>query len=230
MSKKQTVTVMVEGGAATAGPPLGPALGPMGVNAAKVVEEINKATQSFKGMRIPVDVIVDPATKQFEIKVGSPPTSALILKAIGIPKGGGTSQAVGDIGFDQLLEVAKSKMGGILASDIKAGVKEIIGVCQSLKVTVSGLTPKEITSEVNSGKLDDFISGKTTVLPQMTHHEEEVNIVGIDVEKPKEEKPKVEDTEAKVEDAAKSDQKLDDKKKAPVKEDKKDKKDKKEKK
>ena len=56
---KETVEVMVEGGKATAAPPLGPALGPMGVNIGQVVGKINEKTKSFAGMKVPVKVIID---------------------------------------------------------------------------------------------------------------------------------------------------------------------------
>jgi large subunit ribosomal protein L11 len=154
MSKKQTVKVMVDGGAATAGPPIGPALGPLGVNAGQVVAEINKATESFKGMKVPVEVQVDPATKQFEIIVGSPPTSALILKAAGAEKGGGTKDTIADISLDQIIEIAKNKQEQILSNNLKNAVKEIIGTCQTLRLTINGQTPKEITKEINEGKHD----------------------------------------------------------------------------
>jgi len=170
---------MVEGGAATPGPPLGPALGPLGVNAAKVVEAINKATESYRGMRVPVTVVVDAGTKQFEIEVGSPPTSALLIKAAGIEKGGGAKESVGDISFDQVMEVAKSKMGTLLAKDLKAAVKEVVGNCQSLRLTIQGLTPKELTETLNRGILDDYISGKAKTMPKLVHKEEKaVKLLG----------------------------------------------------
>jgi len=184
MSKKEKVKVMVDGGAATAGPPLGPALGPMGVPTNKVIEEINKATQGFKGMKVPVEVIVDPSTKEFEVTVGSPPTSALLLKAVGAEKGGGSVEMIGDLGFEQILEIAKNKQATILASNVKTAVLEIIGTCQSLRITVNGLTPKEMTKALKDGVLDDFMAGKTDQLPKLVHHEEEkVKVVGVEEEK-----------------------------------------------
>jgi large subunit ribosomal protein L11 len=190
MSKKEIVKAMVEGGAATPGPPLGPALGPLGVNAGKVVEEINKATASFRGMRVPVEIIVDPATKKFEIKVGTPPTSALLIKALHLEKGGGSKELVGDVSVDQVMEVAQSKMGSILAKDLKAAVKEIVGNCQSLRISINGLTPKEMTAAINTGILDDYISGKTKTLPKLVHKEEKtVKLLGHIEEKKKEAAP-----------------------------------------
>ena len=59
---KQTVEAMVEGGKATAAPPLGPALGPLGVNIGQVIQEINKKTGAFKGIQVPIKIIVDEDT------------------------------------------------------------------------------------------------------------------------------------------------------------------------
>ena len=72
---------------ATAGPPLGPALGPLGINIMNVIKAINDKTKDFEGMKVPVKVIVDTATKDFEITVGTPPTSALIKGELGSEKG-----------------------------------------------------------------------------------------------------------------------------------------------
>ena len=68
-----TVEAMVEGGKATAGPPLGPALGPKGVNIGQVVAKINEQTKAFAGMKVPIKVIIND-DKSFEIKVGIPPS------------------------------------------------------------------------------------------------------------------------------------------------------------
>ena len=66
MGDKQTISAIVTGGGATAGPPLGPSLGPMGVNILQVIEGINEKTKEFKGMKIPVSVSVDTDTKKWE--------------------------------------------------------------------------------------------------------------------------------------------------------------------
>ena len=91
MGDKQTISSLVTGGEASAGPPLGPALGPMGVNIMEVINAINEKTKEFQGMKIPVSVIVDTESKKWEIEVGIPSASALILKEAGIQKGSGTS-------------------------------------------------------------------------------------------------------------------------------------------
>jgi large subunit ribosomal protein L11 len=151
-----TVEALVEGGKATPGPPLGPALGPLGVNIVKVVAEINAKTKQFEGMRVPVKIIVDSKTKNFQIEVGTPPTSALILKEVKAEKGSGTPKTnkVGNLTIKQVKKIAEMKAGSILGKNIKQAVKEVIGTCQSLGVTVEGKEPKEIIAEINAGKWD----------------------------------------------------------------------------
>ena len=84
---KDTVEILIEGGSATPGPPLGPAIGPFGINMMQVVEEINEKSADFKGMKVPVIVTIDSDTKDFEIAIGTPPTTALIMDELNIEKG-----------------------------------------------------------------------------------------------------------------------------------------------
>ena len=72
---KETIDSLVDAGNASAGPPLGPALGPTGVNIGKVIAAINEKTAAFAGMKVPVKIIIDTDKKDFEIKIGSPPAS-----------------------------------------------------------------------------------------------------------------------------------------------------------
>jgi len=72
---KKTVEALIEGGKTTAAPPLGPALGPLGVNIGQIIADINKKTAGFKGMQVPVKIVVDEDTKEYKISVGTPPCS-----------------------------------------------------------------------------------------------------------------------------------------------------------
>ena len=99
MAKLVNVNALVEGGKASAGPPIGPALGPTGVNLYQVVQKINETTKDFAGLRVPVKITVDTETKLFQVEVGLPPTSALVLREVNQPKGSGkpNEQKVGDL-------------------------------------------------------------------------------------------------------------------------------------
>lgn len=157
MADLQTISTLVTGGQASAGPPLGPALGPMGVNVMQVITAINEKTKDFEGMKVPVTVSIDPATKKWEVEVGIPSSAALLLKEAGIQKGSGTSGAnwVGDIKFDTIVKVTKTKIESSYATSLKSVAKEIVGTCVSLGLKIEGKTPKEITAEINDGKWDE---------------------------------------------------------------------------
>ena len=156
MANKQTISSLVTGGEASAGPPLGPALGPMGVNILEIINAINEQTKEFQGMKIPVSVSVDADTKKWEIEVGIPSASALLLKEAGIQKGSGTSgtEWVGEVSADMIAKVAKVKLETSYASSLKSVAKQIVGTCVSLGIKVEGKTPKEFTAEINEGKWD----------------------------------------------------------------------------
>src|SRR3989338_4125800 len=122
---KEKIKAMIEGGKATAAPPLGPALGPLGLNIGQVIAKINEKTKSFAGMQVPVTVIADPKTKEFEIEVGTPPTSALIIKEAGIEKGAANplTDKVADMLIEQIIKIAKIKESSLLGKDLKSRVK-----------------------------------------------------------------------------------------------------------
>ena len=109
---EQKVSSLVTGGAASAGPPLGPALGPLGVNIMEVINAINEKTKDFDGMKVPITVLVDSDTKKYEIEIGIPSAAALIMKEAGIQKGSGLSgtEWAGDVKIDAIIKVAGTKL------------------------------------------------------------------------------------------------------------------------
>jgi large subunit ribosomal protein L11 len=156
MGEKQIINVLVTGGEASAGPPLGPALGPLGVNVLGIVNEINKQTSDFKGMRVPVKVEVDKESKQFVISVGTPTTSALIAKESGIAKGASKPNVefVGELTMDKVVAIAKNKISGSYASSVRAAVKEVVGSCVSMGVKIEGKDAREVMKEIDAGNWD----------------------------------------------------------------------------
>lgn len=151
MSEK-TIDVMVQGGKATPGPPLGPTLAPMGVNVSGVVAKINESTKAFAGMNVPVKVIVDTGTKQFRIEVGSPPVSELLKKEVGIEKGSGNKDTVaGNISFEKIVSVAK-RNNKSLGKNLSDRINEVLGTCVSLNLKVDNKSAREVIKEVKDGK------------------------------------------------------------------------------
>jgi len=143
------VSVLVEGGKATPGPPLGPALGPLGVNVVQVVQQINEQTKGFAGMRVPVVVKVNPTTRAFTLVVGRPPVAALLLKEAGKEKGSGKSkgEVLGDVSLDQVRAIAEAKGADLFGRSIEERMNQVIGTCTSMGLTVDGTDPRVLLKQ-----------------------------------------------------------------------------------
>jgi large subunit ribosomal protein L11 len=155
----EVVEVLVPGGKASAGPPLGPALGPLGINVKAVVDEINNKTANFNGMQVPVKVEVDDK-KNFTISVGVPPTTALIMKECGLEKGSSepNAQIVGDLSLEAAVRIARMKFDKMLSYELKTAIKEVVGTCVSVGVTVEGKPPKEVFALIDAGEYDSVLN------------------------------------------------------------------------
>ncbi len=156
---EEIINLMVEGGAAKAGAALGMKLGPLGLNLGKITQDINEKTQGFKGIQVPVKVIVDTKTKEYSITVGTPPAPQLIKARGKIEKGSGTAgtQTVGNVNMSDLAEIAKSKLSSSISKSPKAVLKQVVGTCISMGVTVDGRKPQELNAEIDAGKYDNLL-------------------------------------------------------------------------
>ncbi|NOZ82187.1 MAG: 50S ribosomal protein L11 [Candidatus Micrarchaeota archaeon] len=154
----ESIKLLVEGGKASPGPQTA-SLASMGLNVGEVISKINEMTKDFQGMQVPVTIEVDPETKEYNIKVGSPPVSALIKKELGVqklakapfgtykPKEGEEAENFeASLSMEQVKKIAKMKFG----SDSPEAVKQIIGTCQSCGVKVDNKEPKEVLKELSS--------------------------------------------------------------------------------
>ncbi len=131
---KETIEVLIDGGKATPGPPLGNQLGPLKVNVSEIVKQINERTREMAGVKVPVKITVDTESKAFEIDIGTPPTADLIKKELGIEKGSGEAGTarVGDLSEEQARKIAKIKFG----SDSDSHLNQVRGTCRSMGVTI----------------------------------------------------------------------------------------------
>ncbi|MBI2971195.1 MAG: 50S ribosomal protein L11 [Candidatus Aenigmarchaeota archaeon] len=160
MGKKETVEALVQGGKASAAPPLGPALGPTGVNIGEVISAINEKTAAFSGMEVPVKIHVDTETRKFTITVGTPPVTSMLKKEMNVQKlakvlEGGERQLPGSIPFEKIVTIAKSKDS--LGGSMKSRVKQVLGTCVSCGVLVDGKNPKDVQKEVDGGMHDKML-------------------------------------------------------------------------
>ena len=154
----ETIEVLVPGGQATPGPPLGPELGPTPVDVQAVVEQINDETAAFDGTEVPVTVTYEE-DGTFDIEVGVPPTAALIKDEAGFETGSGEPQSnfVADLSIEQLVQIAEQKQSDLLAYDVRNAAKEVAGTCVSLGVTIEGENAREFAQRVEAGEYDDVL-------------------------------------------------------------------------
>jgi large subunit ribosomal protein L11 len=160
------IKLLVDGGAMKPGPALSQKLGPVGIPINQVIQKVNEATKSFSGIQVPVELNVNPSTREFEVKVFSPPVSGLLKKELGIEKGSGLQKKikVGNISIEQVIALAKTKSPNLLCKDLKTSVKTIVGTCVSLGILVESKPAVEVEQEIIDGKYDKEINaGKTEV-------------------------------------------------------------------
>ena len=141
MAKKVTgiVRLQVPAGAANPAPPIGPALGAQGVNIMMFCKEFNAATQAQAGLIIPV-VITVYADRSFSFILKTPPAAVLLKKAAGLAKGSGTpnKEKVGKVTKAQVLEIARTKMKDLNATDEAAAARMVEGTARSMGIVVEG--------------------------------------------------------------------------------------------
>ncbi len=162
----ETVDLLVEGGRASAGPPLGPSLAPIeGVDVGQIVADINEETGGFEGMEVPVTVEVDEDTGDYTVEVGTPPAAQLVMEELGIDSGSGepNKDKVADMEFEQLCDVARAKSSDLLGNDLRGCVKEVAGTAQSMGVTVDGRDAHEFQEAVENGEYDDRLDSEEEI-------------------------------------------------------------------
>lgn len=156
------IKLLVDGGDMKPNAAISQKLGPLGINIGKVLQDTNAATKNFKGIKVPVELDVNPKTKSFAITVFSPPTAELLKKELGIETASGEAKKikVGNIGIEQVIKVAQIKYPNMTASSFKAAVKSVVGSCVSLGILVENKEAKEIEKEVDKGSYDSEIKSE----------------------------------------------------------------------
>jgi large subunit ribosomal protein L11 len=151
----EIVEVLVDGGEASPGPPLGPALGPLGVNIMNVANDINTKTAAFRGMKVPVKITIAD-DKSYEIEVGTPPISALIKDELGLDKGASNPRTdmAGELTIEQLIKVCQMKGDSLLGATLKDKALEVTGSCVSMGIYIDGRPPKEAQRLIKEGAYD----------------------------------------------------------------------------
>ncbi len=140
MGKKQVaalVKLQISAGKATPAPPVGPALGPHGINIMEFCKAFNAQTQAMGETIIPV-VLTIYADRTFTFITKTPPASELIKKAAGIVKGSSApnKDKVAKITAAQVREIAQTKMPDLNAGSLETAIRTIAGTARSMGVEV----------------------------------------------------------------------------------------------
>jgi large subunit ribosomal protein L11 len=131
------VKLQVPAGKANPAPPIGPALGPHGINIMDFCKAFNAQTQALGDTIIPV-VLTIYKDRTFSFILKTPPASELIKKAAGIIKGSGTpnKEKVGKLTLEQIREIANTKMPDLNAVNVEAAMEIIKGTAKSMGVEI----------------------------------------------------------------------------------------------
>jgi len=140
MAKKVVDTIVklqITGAKVVAGPPVGTALGPKGINLGQFVQQVNEATKDKAGQTIPVEVTIY-TDRSFEFKLKTPPASYLLRVAAGLEKGSGepNKKKVGTVSMAQVRQIAEQKMEDLNANDVDAAANIIAGTARSMGIDV----------------------------------------------------------------------------------------------
>ena len=140
MAQKEVVAqvkIQIPAGKANPAPPVGPALGPHGINIMDFCKAFNAQTQAMGDTIIPA-VLSIYKDRTFTFILKTPPASELIKKAAGIIKGSGTpnKEKVGKLTPAQVEEIARTKMPDLNAFSMESAVKIIEGTARSMGIEV----------------------------------------------------------------------------------------------
>ena len=141
MGNSETITVKLQipAGKATPAPPIGPALGQVGVNIMEFCKKYNDMTKAMGDVIVPVELIVNTKDKSFQVILKTPPAAVLIKKALGIKSGSPTpnTKFVGTLSREQIESIANEKMTDLNAQTLDQAVKIIAGSARSMGVKVA---------------------------------------------------------------------------------------------
>ncbi|KAJ3220030.1 60S ribosomal protein L12 [Dinochytrium kinnereticum] len=149
------VVLRTTGGEVAGGSALAPKIGPLGLSPKKIGEDIAKATQEWKGLRITVKLIVQNRQAAIEVV---PSASSLVIKALKEPprdrKKEKNIKHSGNVSLSDVFDIARKMRNKSMAKEFKGTVREILGTCFSVGCTVDGQSPQDVSEKVASGEIE----------------------------------------------------------------------------
>lgn len=138
------VKLQVKGGSANPSPPIGPALGSKGLNIMEFCKQFNARTQDKQGTVLPV-LITYYKDKSFDFVIKTPPAPILLMEAAKVKSGSAqpNRNKVGSVSWDQIKQIAETKMPDLNAFTIESAMKMVAGTARSMGLTVAGQAPWE---------------------------------------------------------------------------------------
>ncbi len=144
MAKEVTgyLKLQVRGGQANPSPPVGPALGSKGLNIMEFCKQFNARTQDRPGQLLPVQIAIF-ADKSFDFVIKTPPAAVMLMEASKIKKGSAepNRSKVGSVTWDQVKEIAETKMQDLNAFKLDSAMKIVAGTARSMGLRVRGTAP-----------------------------------------------------------------------------------------
>ncbi|KAI8622228.1 60S ribosomal protein L12 [Chytriomyces sp. MP71] len=154
-SEVKIVMLRATGGEVAGGSALAPKIGPLGLSPKKVGDDIAKATQEWKGLRITVKLIVQNRQAAIEVV---PSASSLVIRALKEPprdrKKEKNIKHSGNVSLNDIIEIARKMRAKSMAKEFKGTVREILGTAFSVGCTVDGMSPQELSEKVQSGEIE----------------------------------------------------------------------------
>jgi large subunit ribosomal protein L11 len=155
------VKLQIEAGKATPAPPVGTAVGPLGINIQDFCQKYNDATRDKMGNVIPVELTVY-TDKSFDFVLKTPPAAKLIKQYAKINKASakGANEIVATLTKEDIKKIAETKMVDLNAYDIDAAMKIIEGTARNMGVAVKGVNDAELAEQAKEAKAEEIEAAK----------------------------------------------------------------------
>ena len=133
------IKLQIAAGKATPAPPVGPVLGPAGINLQDFCTKYNDATRDKMGDVLPVEISVYE-DRSFDFVIKTPPTAFLLKKYAKVQKGStkGSSETVATISKETLRQIAEIKLPDLNAYDIEGAMKIVAGTAKNMGIAIEG--------------------------------------------------------------------------------------------
>lgn len=142
------LTLQIPAGKANPAPPIGTALGPLGINLQDFCSKYNEATRDKMGDILPAKITVYD-DRSFDFVIKTPPTGSLLKKYAKIEKGSvkGANHIVATLTQDQLREIAEIKMPDLNCYDVEAAMKVVAGTARNMGIAIKGVNDQELAEQ-----------------------------------------------------------------------------------